>query len=341
MPGLSNQTLKEFALTEAGADLIGIANVERFDGCPPEHHPHRLNQRARSVIVLGLRILRGAMRGLEQGTGRVAYNAFGYGGINRNYMPDVMFRLGRFIEDRGFEAVPTIQWTGMPPLEPIMDHRLAACAAGLGEIGHSKIVLTDRFGPFQRFGVLLTDAELEPDPIPRPHLCDDCMACVRDCPVKAIGREKTEPIVIDGVEFRWGKLDVFLCGLGHCGAHETTTPYLPPEGYDISRELAEAREKLQAATTDIERRAIAEQAAVVIKKKYHHPIHLITFNIGGSRAMCGARGCMRPCLVHLERQGKLSRKFARPFREKGQTPQPMDTFTEQASNATCQMADDE
>jgi len=30
----------------------------------------------------------------------------------------------------------------------------------------------------------------------------------------------------------------------------------------------------------------------------------------------GARGCMRECLAHLEKQGKLTRKFRNPFRTK-------------------------
>jgi epoxyqueuosine reductase len=341
MVNLSKKELKEYALTTAGADLIGIANIERFDGCPAEFHPHRLNNRTRSVIVIGLRILRGAIRGLEQGTGRIAYNAYGYGGINRNYMPDVMHKLAGFIEDKGFEAVPTIQWTGMPPLEPIIDHRIAAVAAGLGEIGHSKILLTKEFGPLQRIGIILTDAVIEPDELQKPSICDGCMACVKDCPVDAINNKETESVVIEGVEFRWGKLDVFLCGIAHCGAHERTTPFMPDEDFDVSEEMKTAHKKLKNARSDIERRAVAEETAVAIKKKYAHPIHLITFNLGGSRAMCGARGCVRSCLAHLDRTGKICNQFDRPFRAKGSKPKPMDTFSSASSNARCQFSDDD
>ena len=36
----------------AGADLIGVAGIDRFENCPDEFHPRRLNRRTRSVIVL-------------------------------------------------------------------------------------------------------------------------------------------------------------------------------------------------------------------------------------------------------------------------------------------------
>ena len=107
---------------------------------------------------------------------------------------------------------------------------------------------------------------------------------------------------------------------------------LPPGGIGI---------KSRATAGNAERRAIAEEAAVAIKKKYSHPIHLITFNLGGSRAMCGARGCVRSCLAHLDQADKLCRKFDQPFRPKGCKPQPMDTFRSASSNARCQFSDDD
>ena len=178
--------LKEYALNQAGADMIGIANIERFDKSPPEFHPRNLNKFARSVIVVGLRIPRGVVRPLEQGTGRISYNAFGYGGINVNWMPDLLRKLAIYIEEYGYEATPVIQWTGMPPLEPIIDHRIAGVAAGLGEMGYSKVFLTEKFGPLQRLGLILTDAVIPPDPIRINRICDRCMMCVKECPVGAI-----------------------------------------------------------------------------------------------------------------------------------------------------------
>ncbi|NIM69365.1 MAG: hypothetical protein GTO48_02660, partial [Xanthomonadales bacterium] len=53
---------------------------------------------------------------------------------------------------------------GAPHPDGIVSLRVAGVAAGLGELGHSKLLLTPQFGPRQRVFVVLTDAELEPDP---------------------------------------------------------------------------------------------------------------------------------------------------------------------------------
>src|SRR5512137_1902761 len=40
-----------------GADLVGIASVDRFDDGPRGHRPGELLEGAQSVVVLGLRLL--------------------------------------------------------------------------------------------------------------------------------------------------------------------------------------------------------------------------------------------------------------------------------------------
>ena len=336
---LNKRKLKNFAIRETEADMIGIANIERFDGCPEEFHPKNLNKHTRSIIVVGMRIIRGALRPLEQGTGRIGYNTYGYGGINVRWMPNTLRKIAIYIEDSGYEAVPVIQWTGMPPLEPIINHRLAAVAAGLGVIGHSKIVLSKKYGPVNRFGIILSDAPITPDPIQTEGICDNCMMCVKDCPVHAISQADTEEVIIEGHRIHWGKLDVFLCGIAHPGAHPTTTPYIPDEDFDITEEIESVKESLNRAETDIERRAIAEEVAVKVKQKYHHPIHIITHSLSGSRSMCGGRGCLRSCLAHLESKGFLDSHFDRSYRQRGEKPEPMHTYTQKPSNAVVQQPD--
>ena len=74
------------------------------------------------------------------------------------------------------------------PAPDVLIHvRIAAYLAGLGEIGYSKVFLTPEFGPRQRFAMVMTEMELEPDPIyDGPPLCNRCMSCVRNCPGQAI-----------------------------------------------------------------------------------------------------------------------------------------------------------
>jgi hypothetical protein len=42
---------------DMGANLVGVATAERFDGAPPSHHPADLLPGARAVMVFGIRIL--------------------------------------------------------------------------------------------------------------------------------------------------------------------------------------------------------------------------------------------------------------------------------------------
>jgi epoxyqueuosine reductase QueG len=51
-------------------------------------------------------------------------------------------------------------------------------------------VLSDDFGPFQRFAFILTNAELEPDPVATPHLCDRCGLCLLACPGRAFAKTR-------------------------------------------------------------------------------------------------------------------------------------------------------
>ena len=66
-----------------------------------------------------------------------------------------------------YPGVPETQPPG-PPLRPggvapevQLAIRIAATAAGVGEIGWSKVFLTPDYGPRVRIGTILTDAELD------------------------------------------------------------------------------------------------------------------------------------------------------------------------------------
>ena len=101
---LTSQMIKEAALA-AGADLCGIGNMERFEGAPPDMDPRYLFPEAKSVIGFAFRIPRGVQRGIEEGTQFYQYPSMAYGGINEIFAPAVLYTLGKFIEDHGYEAM--------------------------------------------------------------------------------------------------------------------------------------------------------------------------------------------------------------------------------------------
>ncbi len=309
---LTAQEVKEYAKA-CGADLVGIAPMERFEGAPKQGDPRYINPDAKTMIVLGFRILRGALRGIEEGTFFAAYSIMGYAGINFVRMPMVIWELSNFLEDAGYEATPipnNFPWTAnsimgatpgqerlpnpawsvpvtpdRPAPDVFLHLRIAAFCAGLGEIGYSKMFLSPEFGPRQRLGAIITDAPLEPDPLyDGPPLCDRCMACVRECTGQCIPTDKTVKVTVAGRDLEWADIDYSRCSVYFCGASREHNPFMvSPEDEEGFTAPTGGQYKL-------------------------HPMYQY------GRALEGASGCIRACMIHLEQQGKLKNTFEKPFR---------------------------
>jgi ferredoxin len=219
------------AARKFGADLIGIAPVSRFSTLPPEKNPLSIAPECKSVIVLGRRILRGSLRGVEEGTNfGSTYGFFGYRHLEDNYLSQSSYDLTCWIEEHNFEAVPLFGYSeeGMPkaaPVEPgkpapnvYVDYEFAAVAAGLAEMSLGGFVLTPEYGHRQRFALILTDAELEPDPLLSKTLCADCKACAEACPLGAIDMSKSQKFGPAGKETAVAKIDYSVCAQCKNGA---------------------------------------------------------------------------------------------------------------------------
>ncbi len=292
---LTSSDVKKMAKS-MGADLVGITSMDRFEGAPIQMDPRFIFPAAKSLIVLGYRIPRGAFRGIEEGTFFINYPSMGYAGINLIYGPMTLWNMTRALEDEGYETIPIPNMNGgeavstltgnfrkgwsvsvdgeKPHPDVLIHYRLAAYLAGLGEIGWSKVFLTPEFGPRQRFNMLLTTAELEPDPIySGPRICDRCMQCAKNCTTRAISMTESVKVHIAGRDIEWGKFDPIACEEGIKGGYNgERNPFLD----EYPRQF------------------------------------------GYGRAIEGAAGCMRACMVHLESRDKLLKKFTTPFRTQQQ-----------------------
>lgn len=297
-----------------GADLVGIASIDRFEGAPIQQDPRQIMPEAKSVIAVAFRVNRGSLRGIEEGTFFSNYSSMGYGGITYLFMPMVVMNLARLIEDEGYEAIPyghQSDWRAIDQNGVTGDHsrpvapgraapdvavhlRIAAYLAGLGEIGYSKVFLTPQFGPRQRVGIIITEAALEPDPIySGPPLCNRCMACVRECPGQAISATETVKVTLAGHDVEWGALDCRACDIAFRGGKILTDPDHETDYIDGT----------------IYGRRIAPSEISPFAKK---PRNL--YNTG--QAICGGRGCLRACMISLEARGVLENKFHEKFRRR-------------------------
>ena len=276
---------------EAGADLVGIASIDRYANAPPELHPRGIFRHTQSIIALACRMLRGALKTIEDGTYWQAYNCDSYQYLNEVLAPHMLRKVVIFLEDRGYTAVPIHNpfgprdgrpvGAGAPQPDAEIHLRLMACAAGLGELGLSKLLLTPQFGPRQRIFGVLTDAVLEPDPLLTEGICDECGACAEQCPAGAIPRERTVEVKIGERVFRHGLLDTAKCITVHQGWDARISPFLTA---DSSRENPPAYYKF-------------------LDHRFRH------------RSICGGRGCIRACLHHLEEISRLERQYATPMIE--------------------------
>jgi len=214
---------------EAGADLVGIASIERFAELPPEHSPLSIFPEARSVIVVGKRIVRGALRGVEEGTQFSNYDLY-IGNWLGPFLSAAVFEVSACLENNRWEAVPLMNLPteipamgiavrpGQPEPNVLVDIEEAAVRAGLGEIGYCGLLLTPQFGPRQRVEAILTDAILEPDPILTEPVCDDCRECAQACPLSAISLKEQTNYTIAGKQTTVGRIDYSKCAICQNGA---------------------------------------------------------------------------------------------------------------------------
>ncbi|MDW7675752.1 MAG: reductive dehalogenase domain-containing protein [Bacillota bacterium] len=105
--------------------------------------------------------------------------------------------LAYYIRELGFEAINHMDGNYL------IVAPLVAQDAGLGEIGRNGLLITDKYGPRVRLGVVTTDLPLtvdSPVELGITQFCRECEKCVKTCPGRAIpaGPE----VEIDGLK-RW------------------------------------------------------------------------------------------------------------------------------------------
>ena len=278
------------AALAGGADLVGFAPIERFEAAPPELHPRTIFPQTRTVIAVAVRQPRGALKAAEEGTYWQAYNCDGYWLLNEVIAPLLLRRVVMFLEQEGYTSVPVHN-----PFHPhsgrrvrddqpagpdgMISLRVIGAAAGLGEIGHSKGLLTPEFGPRQRVFAVLTDAKLDATPLFAGTLCDGCLACMRECEACAIGESRDVRFSIEGRDYSHAPLDVNACARVHCGDDPRFSPFW------------------NGTEAEGDRPGYS-------KFLLHRFRHL---------SICAGRGCLRACLDHLERAGRIKAAFKTPF----------------------------
>lgn len=220
------QQIKDFVLSK-GATVVGIASADRLDNVPYGRTAKEIMPGAKSVIVFGSRMPFGAVAAkfkADKGKteARNIYGRYAHGTAFSVQQMAITYLTCHFIENLTHKtAMPTM--VGPISIGRPFSHRHAAVAAGLGEFSWQGAVITPEYGPRIRFGAIVTNLELEPDPMYEgPHLCnpETCKICSEICPAGAMpacGEGKTRKWIVGGKEYTIADVDVNACRVAAYG----------------------------------------------------------------------------------------------------------------------------
>ncbi len=187
-------------LIEAGASLVGFADIT-------------------DLLAENTRSMKSAVS-IAAALDASIINEIGNGPTNRYYqeykrankfLAHLSKTTAEYLKDRGNRAVaikPTVEGEDLDheTLTTSLPHKTIATRAGLGWIGKSALLITEKYGAAVRLATVVTDAEFETaNPVNDSH-CGDCNKCVENCPAKAISGRNWEL----GLE-REAIYDAFAC----------------------------------------------------------------------------------------------------------------------------------
>lgn len=184
---IDSSQVKKIAFS-LGADLCGVAGIDRFDGAPEGYHPCDVLPSCQSAVSFACRFPAGVLS---------CRTAVPYTTVRNSItakMDAIALDLCIALDKEGVTAIPIptneSQWdTRTERWRSIVSQKHIAQAAGLGTIGRHSLLITPQFGSMVWLGAVLTEARLEPDAL-LERLCSDCSLCVEVCPVNALEKQE-------------------------------------------------------------------------------------------------------------------------------------------------------
>jgi epoxyqueuosine reductase QueG/N-acetylglutamate synthase-like GNAT family acetyltransferase len=166
------------ALTEAGASLVGFADLSVL--------PFEVRAGFNYGISIAAAFDPAIINGIGNGPTKEYYDEY----FRLNELLDSLdLKATDIIRSNGFNALPqtkdsvSIDYSN---LTTILPYKTVATRAGLGWIGKSALLVTEKYGPAVRISSVLTDAPLEADRPFDQSNCGSCANCVRNCPAEAL-----------------------------------------------------------------------------------------------------------------------------------------------------------
>jgi epoxyqueuosine reductase QueG len=171
-----------------GAEKCGISSVNRFSKAPDGFHPGDIYLKCKSVIVYLVQM----PTEIILASNPVPYSHTAY--LIYSKLDKIGLELCKAIQNDGNNAVPVpsdvpyLYWDnenshGMG----ILSLRHAGYLAGLGLLGRNNLLINPELGNMVYIGAILTDIELESDPVIENINCPTkCRICLDSCPQQAL-----------------------------------------------------------------------------------------------------------------------------------------------------------
>lgn len=194
MNRLSSQNLKDELdrfVKSFGVYKMKVAEAGRgFDNAIEGCHPRDIMTSCNSVIVFGIYVGRPDYYRSIKMEDKITKESR----IMHLFRDCLQYRMAEYIQEKGYKAIVPRGFFRSETLIASLSYKLAAYEAGLGVYGKCGIIITPEYGPTVNFGVVLTEAILEPDPkLAEFNPCRECQVCVDLCPPRAIRQNLSPP----------------------------------------------------------------------------------------------------------------------------------------------------
>ncbi len=193
------------ALAKLDVDMVGVISIEELKDKKLKAAAQKLLPSVKSIVVLGMEIF---PEFLDLTSPEMVMGAPNMNNLltrHKDYLRGKLIRASYDVAKASHQArLKTLPLPGDGPavdgrfLQAVVSYKHAAEAAGLGNIGMSSLLVTEKYGPRVQLTLCLTEATLKSTAGKVQQNCRYCNICVGKCPAKAIGYSKAdEPYVFN------------------------------------------------------------------------------------------------------------------------------------------------
>jgi epoxyqueuosine reductase len=189
------------ALVKLDVDMVGVVSIEELKDKKLKAAAQKLLPSVKAIVALGMEVfpefLELTKPTREMGTPNLNELLTRHNEYLRGRLLRAAYDIATTSHRAGFKALPLpAQGPAVDGrfLESVISYKHVAEAAGLGNIGMSSLLMTEKYGPRVQLTLCLTEATLKPTSGKVQQNCRYCNICVGKCPAKAIGHPNKDEV---------------------------------------------------------------------------------------------------------------------------------------------------